>query len=293
MASRQEAFRSVGAELRAFLEGFLGTGAEVEAGIDAGDLSRGAAGVAGKAIPQAGIDAFLSHFVLAIEFRDLAQAGQGSGLTTLSLPAAVQTVARSHPFRYGAKSHRADFPLPKGSSLARSITEQDFLITPPAFFEDGKETIWLQILNLDAKADTPLGSVRIILGETFKREYPDIFQPSFGGAQSLRGSGFPARLFFSPNAVIETPLGAFKTRPKALVGAEINAFPPVGSYPSLLEPVGLDRVERLRSNKNKKATLAADGEPDATITALAHPIDANLVSGTDAFAAVEAKIQAA
>lgn len=291
MASRQEAFRSVGAELRAFLEGFLGTGAGVGAGTDAGDLSLSAAGVAGKAIPQAGVDAFLSHFVLAIEFRDPAQGGQRSGLTTLSLPAAVQTVARSHPFKYGAKGHRADFPLPTGSSLARSITEQDFLITPPAFFEDGKETIWLQILNLDAKADTPLGPVRIILGETFKREYPDIFQPSFGGAQSLRGSGFPARLFFSPNAVIETPLGAFKTRPKALVGAEINEFPPVGSYPSLLEPVGLDRVERLRSNRT--AALAVDGEADATITALAHPIDASLVSTTDAFAAVEAKIQTA
>lgn len=290
MANRQEAFRDVGAELRAFLEGFLGIGAGAEAGTGAGDSSRATAGIAGKAIPQAGVDAFLSHFVLAIEFRDPAQPGQRSGLTTLSLPAAVQTVARSRPFQYGARDHRADFPLPAGSSLARSITEQDFLITPPAFFEDGKETVWLQILNLDAKADTPLGPVRIILGETFKREYPDIFQPSFGGAQSLRGSGFPARLFFSPNAVIETPLGAFKTRPKALVGAEINEFPPVGSYPSLLEPVGLDRVERLRSNKT--AALAAEDEPDATITALAHPIDATLVSGSDAFAAVEAKIQA-
>lgn len=293
MASRQEAFRSVGAELRAFFEGFLGIGAGIAAGAgaEAGELSRGAAGGVGKALPQAGVDAFLSHFVLAIEFRDPAQAGQRSGLTTLSLPAAVQTVVRSHPFQYGAKGHRADFPLPAGSSLTRSITEQDFLITPPAFFEDGKETVWLQILNLDAKAETPLGPVRIILGETFKREYPDIFQPSFGGAQSLRGSGFPARLFFSPNAVIETPLGAFKTRPKALVGAEINEFPPVGSYPSLLEPVGLDRVERLRSNRT--AVLAADSEPDATITALAHPIDANLVSQSEAFAAVEAKIQAA
>ena len=282
MANRQDSFRSVGTEIRAFLEGFLGLGA----GAEAGSWSHGAAG-AGKAIPQAGVDAFLSHFILAIEFHDSAQAGP-TNLTTLSLPAAVQTVVRSQPFQYGAKDHRAEFPLPKGSSLVRSITEQDFLVTPPAFFETGKETVWLQILNLDAKADTPLGPVRIILGETFKREYPDIFQPSFGGAQSLQGSGFPARLFFSPNAVIETPLGAFKTRAKALVGAEINGFPPVGSYPSLLEPVGLDRVERLRASKT--AALAA--KADATITALAHPIDAVLLSEGDSFAAVEAKIRA-
>lgn len=243
-----------------------------------------------RAFPATGIDAFLSHFIVGIAFASGEKAGE---LHTFALPAAVQTVARTHPFVHdgAAATSAVSFPIPRGSQLSAKIAEHDFVARPPGFFERGKEQVWLQILNLDARGDTPIGRVRIILGETFKREYPDLFEPSFGAAQALGKSGFPARLFFSPNAIIETPFGAFKTRAgKALVGASIDEFPPVGSFPHLQEPVALDPVETLR----KAGTRVAAAAPVAHIVALAHPIDAALLQPPTAaetpFTAVERAI---
>lgn len=234
------------------------------------------------ALPPGGVDAFLSHFIISIRFNVGHQAGS---LLSFSLPAAVQTVVRSDPFIPAQRGDRASFRLPAGSSLSAEMERKDFLVSPSGFFSRDYEQVYLQILNLDAKGDTPVGPVRIILGETFKSEYPDLYQPSFGAAQSIRGRGFPARLFFSPNAIIQTPLGAWKTRPKALVGAEINEFPPVGSYPSLIEPVPLDNVETLRGLANPRALAGV--EPAATIQALAHPIDAVVLGGEETFAAIQ------
>jgi hypothetical protein len=53
--------------------------------------------------------------------------------------------------------------------------------------------------------------VRVVLGETLKSKYEDLFVPSLGLAQSLGKTGFPARFFFSPVGVFETPFGAFRT----------------------------------------------------------------------------------
>ncbi|MEO3812773.1 hypothetical protein ABGB17_27545 [Sphaerisporangium sp. B11E5] len=235
-----------------------------------------------RAFPDVGIDAFLSHFIVAVRFHAGDRAGD---LVTFSLPSAVQTVARSRPFVPAEDGERAVFRLPEGATLADEVGRDDFLVSPRGFFAQDREQVWLQILNLDARGETPFGPVRVILGETFKREYPDLFQPSFGAAQSLGERGFPARLFFSPNAVIETPLGAWKTRPKALVGAEIGEFPPIGSYPSLQEPVPLDAVESLRALDDPLApgSLA----PVATISALAHPIDAVVHDAQEAFTAIQ------
>jgi hypothetical protein len=246
-----------------------------------GDVRNGAR----RPFPARGLDGFLSHFIVSVEFRtgDLADR-----LLTFTLPAAVQTVARSDPFIFdGAEArHSVEFPLPERSALPRRLAQDDFLVQPEDVFRSGSETVWLQILNLDARGDTPVGPVRIILGETFQREYPEVFQPSFGAAQSLNGEGFPARLFFSPNAVIETPLGAFKTRPKALVGDEVSEFPPVGSYPRLLEPVEIDSVEEIsRVGLDRAGELEAAGQ----IVGLSHPIDALLLSG-DPFERVERTI---
>jgi hypothetical protein len=172
---------------------------------------------------------------------------------------------------------------------------QDFLTIPPKFFEDGKETIFLQILNLDARGETPWGPMRCILGETFKREYPDIFQPSYGAAQSLAGRGLPGKLFFVPNGIFETPFGPLHTRPKALLGSHITSVPPIGSSPSLLQPIPLDSVEELRTIAKQGGSLEAQAlesvEPTATLVALAHPIDALLFEqGELAFSSVERAI---
>lgn len=280
MSDGDNQIRMFGSSVRAFLEGFLGVRTEVDRETPARDTKTQIA-----PFPKAGIDGFLSHFILTLSFRGGERKGE---LISLTLPSAVQTVARTAPFVYrGGQREYVEFAIPEGSDLPRGIREQDFLITPPRFFEANRETVWLQILNLDARADTQIGPVRIILGETFRREYPDLFQPSFGGAQSLVGGGFPARLFFSPNAIIETPFGAFKTRPKALLGAEVREFPPVGSYPSLLEPVELDSVESLRAVARGDASALEEAQ--VTINALAHPIDAVLLGG-EVFERVESSI---
>jgi hypothetical protein len=234
-----------------------------------------------SAFPSAGLDSFLSHFIIAIKFLTGARGGQ---LVTLSLPAAVQTVARSEPFVYqGPTAHPSvRLAVPIGSSLAATISDADFFVKPQGFFEQGKEHVWLQILDLEAKADTSLGPIRIILGETFKKEYPDIFEHSLGAAQAIGATGFPARLFFSPNAVIETPFGSLKTRAgKALLGARITEFPPVGSNPSLSAAVPLDSVDALRAELARGAGHAsplASAAPVAQIQALSHAIDAALKS---------------
>jgi hypothetical protein len=234
------------------------------------------------AFPEAGVDIFLSHFVIALRL----EAGDRAGdLITLSLPAAVQTVARTQPFVHDpAGRERRALALPEGATLPDAVREEDFQVRPKGFFRAGAETVLLQILNLDARAETPYGPVRIILGETFKREYEDLFEPSFGAAQALGARGFPAQLFFSPNAIIESPFGTVKTRPKALVGARISEFPPVGSHPSLVEPVPLDTVEALRAGRDGAAQLQAA----ASIVGLSHPIDAVIFeAGDPAFRAVE------
>lgn len=234
-------------------------------------------------LPQAGIDGFLSHFVFTFRFNKGDLAGQ---VFSYTWPAAIQTVARSDPFIYEGPEarHRVEFPLPEESDLPRSLSEDEFIATPPGFFEKGRETIWLQILNLDARGETEYGPMRCILGETFKREYPDIFQPSYGAAQSLGHTGLPGRLFFSPNGIFETPLGALHTRPKVLLGSRIESVPPVGSNPELLGPIELDSVEELRNNPGVVPEQAA-----ATLVGLAHPIDAQL-QGDDLFRLVEGAI---
>lgn len=238
-------------------------------------------------LPPAGIDGFLSHFVFTVRVERGEHAGE---VFSYTWPAAIQTVARSEPFIYrDGQNHEVEFPLPEESKLPRKASESDFLTVPPGFFEDGKETIFLQILNLDARGTTEYGPMRCILGETFQREYPDIFQPSFGAAQSLGRSGLPGKLFFVPNGIFETPFGALHTRPKALLGARIESVPPIGSNPELLSAIPLDSVEELRERSVRNL---AEGEPSAaTLLALAHPIDAELhESGVELFRTVEAAI---
>lgn len=228
---------------------------------------------AGQPFPPAGIDGFLSHFVFTVRINKGDLAGQ---VLSYTWPAAVQTVVRSEPFVYQGPTakHRVEFNLPKGADLPTTLSEEDFIAIPPGFFEVGKETIWLQILNLDARGETEYGPMRCILGATFKREYPDIFQASFGAAQSLGDSGLPARLFFNPNGIFETPFGNMHTRPKALLGSRVDKVPPVGSNPELLGPIPLDSVDDLRAAAQSGAPLPET--PAATLLALAHPIDAEL-----------------
>lgn len=222
--------------------------------------------------PPAGIDGFLSHFVFTVRINKGDLAGQ---VLSYTWPAAIQTVVRSSPFIYQGtrENHRVEFDMPSGADLPAALTEEEFIAVPPGFFERGKETIFLQILNLDARGVTEYGNMRCILGATFKREYPDIFQASFGAAQSLGRRGCPAKLFFNPNGVFETPMGNLHTRPKALLGSRIEQVPPVGSSPEMLGPIPLDSVDDLRANG--PGAVPSD-PPAATLLALAHPIDAKI-----------------
>lgn len=246
--------------------------------------------------PPGGIDGFLSHFVIAMQFLRGPMAGRA---ITLKMPPASQTVSRSSPFIYqgAAANHRVEIPLPTGCTLPNAISERDFLERPANYFEEGKETVWMQILNLDARMNTTeIGPIRIILGETLKREYGDIFRPSHGVAQSLGKNGFPARLFFNPYAVIETQMGAMRAIHGTLAYGRITSFPPVGTPVSISDMVPLEAVEDVRAAQaggNQRALGAAlqNVQPVAKIYALSHPIDVAMqVSGDEAFQIVERAI---
>lgn len=234
--------------------------------------------------PNAGVDAFLSHFILAIEFTQGEKRGQ---YTSITMPVAVQTVARSSPFTYVGTdaNHTLSLPTPLHSELSRVISEGDFLVRPAKFFEKGKEVVWMQILNLDARAETHMGRFRIILGETLKREHPDLFLPSLGMAQSLGTSGFPARLFFNPVAVMETPFGVFRAIHGTLSYGRVTQFPPVGAAVHIEGPIALQPIEEVRRLTKREISRIHHG---AQIIALAHPIDTPMFTGPDdAFGYVE------
>jgi len=239
--------------------------------------------------PETGVDGFLSHFIIMIEFLKGPVAGK---IVSLEMPTAVQTVTRSAPFIYdgSAARHVVDVPLPKGCTLSSRISEADFLNRPDEFFQTDRQTVWMQILNLDARAQHPtLGTVRIILGETLKREYPDLFRPSLGIAQSLGSSRFPARLYFNPYAIIQTAFGAFRAIHGTLSYGRVVAFPPVGTPVSIGECIPLESVEEVRKAGNPAKVT---GNPVARIIALAHPIDVAMqLPGDDAFNVVERLIQ--
>lgn len=278
MSNDEEVFRRLGRNVRAFLEG-VGIGGGGGAG---GDPSgRASLQPEQTPFPGADIDGFLSHFIFSVRFDEGPLKGKPIHLT---LPVAIQTVARSQPFIYRGPSHRVDVPLPKSSTLSPTIREEDFPQRPPGFFEVGKETVWLQILNLDARGDTSVGPVRIILGETLKREYPDLFQPSLGVVQSLGSSGFPARLFFDPTAIMETKAGNFRAVHGVLAYGRIDAFPPVGIPVQTTEIIPLHSVEEIR----RAAKANTNPAPVATVLGLVHAIDAGLhLSGEEAFNLVE------
>ena len=234
--------------------------------------------------PPAGVDGFLSHFIIQIQFLKGEMAGK---VIALTMPPATQTVSRSDPFIYRGPeaSHRVFIPLPKGCSLANSVSESDFLHRPSEFFVKGQETVWMQILNLDSRMETEWGPIRIILGETLKREYPDVFQPSLGISQALGSRGFPSRLFFNPYAIIETPFGAFRAIHGTLSYGRVTGFPPVGTPVSICECIPMEDVHEVR---NARAMKAGHVEPFARIIALAHPIDTPMhISGDEAFNLIE------
>ncbi|MEK6408071.1 MAG: hypothetical protein AABN34_14010 [Acidobacteriota bacterium] len=247
--------------------------------------------------PDAMVGAYMSHFRITWEFLEGEMAG---AIMSVVSPPAAQTVAWSQPFIYkgpGA-NHSISVPIPADSTLPNTLTEADFVNRPAEYFEPGRETVWLQILNLDARMDSELGSIRIILGETLKREYPDIFQPSLGVAQSLGKRGFPAKLFFNPIAIIETPFGSFRATHGTLAYGRVVGFPPVGTPVTIAACVPMESVPALRAAlksrpKEREALLTGQkiAAAPARIISLSHPIDmAVQLPGDEAFAVVERMI---
>lgn len=240
--------------------------------------------------PDPMIGGYLSHFIMAIEF--LQGDHKGKILPVLS-PPATQTVSWGPKFIYqgSAAKHVVPLPMPKDSTLPTEIEEADFVSRPAEYFQTGVETVWLQILNLDARMQTEMGPIRIILGETLKREYPEIFQPSLGAAQSLVGGGFPARLFFNPIAIVETPFGAFRATHGTLSYGRVTSFPPIGTPVTISDMVPLEAVDAVRAQAARGLLPQPVPDPVARIIALSHPIDVGLqIDGDEAFNAVELNI---
>ncbi|WP_328611655.1 hypothetical protein OG943_21895 [Amycolatopsis sp. NBC_00345] len=246
-----------------------------------------------KPFPDAGVDGFLSHFIISLEILQGDLAGRAINFT---MPPATQTVSRSDPFvyRHGGRNE-VEVPLPEGCTLPSVIREDDFITRPEGYFDAGRQVVWMQILNLDARMEhEELGPIRIILGETLKREYPDVFQPSLGIAQALgRRGGFPSSLFFNPYALIETRFGVFRAIHGTLAYGRITDFPPVGTPVSIRDCIPLENVEDVRRSGSLRAADESI-EPFARLIALSHPIDVPMqVSGTEAFQFVEKGIAAA
>jgi hypothetical protein len=258
--------------------------------------------------PHARVDGFLSHFVIMIRFRSGPMAGQS---VTFTSPPAVQVVSRSEPFVYQGThaDHAVRLPLPPGCTLGNgsdpnwtTVRESDFLNRRPTsadfdaaqqFFQPGRQTVWMQILDLDARMDTEIGPVRIVIGQTLRENYSDsgdaeLLMPSLGAAQSLRDvGGFPAALFFNPIAVVETPFGAFKAVHGTLSYGRVTSFPPVGT------PVSISAMVPLPAVAAPGAPAALPAEPIGEIVALSHPIDVGVqMSGAEAFNLVRDRIRA-
>jgi hypothetical protein len=203
-------------------------------------------------------------------------------------------VTWSDPFIYegAAKNHEVKVPLPQGSRLSGTIKESDFFERPSEFFQEDRETVWLQILNLDARMEHPtIGEMRIILGETLKREYPDLFLPSLGGAQSLSSNGgFPARLFFNPCAVMETPFGAMRAVHGVLSYGRVTDFPPIGTPVTIRQAIAVEDVTRLQRRvlEGTYSHVSDMASAVARIVALSHPIDCEIhLGGQETFDFVE------
>jgi hypothetical protein len=172
------------------------------------------------------------------------------------------------------------------------ISEQEFFVRPAEFFTRGKETLWLQILNLDARMDSEIGPIRIILGETLKEAHPEIFRPSLGIAQSLGQRGFPARLFFNPYALIETPAGSFRAIHGTLSYGRVTGFPPLGTPVTIRDQIPIETIESVIEafRTNDPSRIREIGR----IVALTHPIDMEIHEiGERAYDFVNALIQSA
>ena len=257
------------------------------------DIHRQQLGEQIKPFYPASMGGYMSHFMMTMEFR--APLFDGKVISLVS-PMAAQTVSWSEPFIYEKKNmpHHVKVPLPAGSQLSDTIREEDFFQKPQEFFQEGLQTQWLQILNLSARMHHPeIGDMRIIIGETLKREYPDLFMPSLGVAQSLSEvGGFPARLFFNPCAVVETSFGIFRAVHGVLCYGRVVDFPPIGTPVSIRQCIPLEHIDDVRGYESLTQIRAAESGP-ARIVALSHPIDMQIqLSGQDTFDMVERMIAA-
>lgn len=246
-----------------------------------------------KPLYSAMMGGYMSHFMMTMEFQEGPFAGK---VVSVVSPLAAQTVSWSDPFIYhhNGGNNSIKVQLPKGSQLPDTINESDFFQRPAEYFQEGRETVWLQILNLSARMKHPeIGDIRIILGETLKREYPDLFMPSLGVAQALSDSGgFPARLFFNPCAVVETSFGAFRAVHGVLCYGRVVDFPPVGTPVSIRQCIPLERVEDVRKYP-KLTDIGLVQNSIARIVALSHPIDMQIqLNGQETFDFVERLIAA-
>ena len=108
----------------------------------------------------------------------------------------------------------------------------------------------------------------------------------FKGAED---GGFPARLFFNPYAIMETPLGAFRAIHGTLAYGRVTSFPPIGPPVTICDCVPLEPIEDVRWMVKKGDHRLA--KSIGRIVALSHPIDMEMqLPGEESFQFVSACI---
>lgn len=145
-------------------------------------------------------------------------------------PSCLATVRRSDPFLFqtGAAVH---FPPRRNDGSEEAVRSDDFGNMPAGSFVAGTETVWLELVDLDARGTVEGDAGRLLAGETLLAEHPDLHERALGVLRSSLGAGFPARLVFALQAMIVSPRGTFKLGPDSFVTAEV---------------AGLSRADNLR-----------------------------------------------
>lgn len=168
----------------------------------------------------------------------------------LAFASCLATVRRSDPFLFRNDATVAFPPQIRQPDDGDEILRRDDLGNiPGGLFIAGRETIWLELLDLDARGLVDGSPGRLVLGETLRREHPDLHERALGVLQSSLGAGFPARCALALPAVLITPRGTFKLGPDSFATAEVSGLADAAGF-RLTGRVDLFRVEELRRNRD-------------------------------------------
>jgi len=163
------------------------------------------------------------------------------------------------------------------------LHRRDFGDLPASLFIPGREAVWLELVDLDARSTVDGGPWRLLLGASLRAEHPDLHERALGVLQSLTGSGFPARLALTIPAVLVAPGGTFKFGLDSFVTATINGISDAAAF-DLVRRVGLFRIEDLRRQREGVR------EPSGQLTSLHLGQADGSLDGYQAYAALKRQL---